>query len=121
MSLLIKSVDAFVAMGGNPDKSGHVTKTQIKQIIDEFELTIDLGEYLGKIQEEELCFEDFCDLFDTPFDDTKSYASLRSVVSILIERFILNVTRWQTQTDLGSTLAILKSLWPKILNTLLSK
>jgi hypothetical protein len=36
-------VDAFVAMGGNPDKSGWIdAKALIKTVKKEFELTIDI-------------------------------------------------------------------------------
>lgn len=72
-------VDAFVAMGGNPDKTGVVLKKRIEEVIREFELTIDIEEFLDKVPGEELNFDDFCHLFDTPFDDTKSMMSLKSV------------------------------------------
>jgi hypothetical protein len=40
-------VDAFVAMGGNPDKSGWIdAKALIKTVKKEFELTIDIEVYL---------------------------------------------------------------------------
>jgi len=36
-------VDAFVAMGGNPDKSGAVRKDKLIDVIkNEFQLTIDI-------------------------------------------------------------------------------
>lgn len=36
-------VDAFVAMGGNPDKSGYVDASKLIKIIkDEFKMTIDI-------------------------------------------------------------------------------
>lgn len=72
-------VDAFMAMGGNFDKSGFVEKSKIVKVIEEFELTINIDEFLDKIPGERLDFENFCDLFDTPFDDSKSSASMRSV------------------------------------------
>ena len=43
-------MDAFVALGGSPDKEGHVSKEVIIQIIKaEFELTLDMEEVLQKI------------------------------------------------------------------------
>jgi hypothetical protein len=35
-------VDAFVALGGNPDKSGQVKKSAIETVKKEFELTFDI-------------------------------------------------------------------------------
>ena len=43
-------LDAFVALGGQPDKDGFVSKENLIQIIKaEFELTIDMEEFLRKI------------------------------------------------------------------------
>ena len=40
---IFRKVDAFVAMGGNSDKSGTVDATElIKTIKDEFKMTIDI-------------------------------------------------------------------------------
>lgn len=66
-------------MGGNPDCSGYVDKDTIRAVIEQFELTIDIQEFLDKVPEPQLNFDDFCNLFDQPFDDTKSHLSLRSV------------------------------------------
>ena len=42
-------VDAFVILGGNPDKSGTINKSQIIKVIKEdFELTFDIEEFLDK-------------------------------------------------------------------------
>jgi hypothetical protein len=47
---LIKKVDAFVAMGGNPDRSGYVQKKTIIDIIQhEFELTFNIEEFLEEL------------------------------------------------------------------------
>ena len=41
-------VDAFVAMGGNPDKSGYVNASELIKIIkDEFKMTIDIEVFLS--------------------------------------------------------------------------
>ena len=43
-------LDAFVALGGQPDKDGFVSKENLISIIKaEFELTIDMEEFLRKI------------------------------------------------------------------------
>jgi hypothetical protein len=67
-------------MGGNPDTSGAVRRQKVISVIEEFELTIDMEEFLDKIgDEEELDFDAFCQLFDKPFDDSKSMNSILSV------------------------------------------
>ena len=69
-------------MGGNSDTSGTVHRNKILAIIEEFELTIDMDEFWEKIgDEEELDFDSFCQLFDKPFDDTKSMNSILSAAS----------------------------------------
>jgi hypothetical protein len=51
MQPLIRNiVDAFVALGGLPSKEGTISKSNLIDIIKtEFELTIDMEEYLRKI------------------------------------------------------------------------
>jgi hypothetical protein len=39
-------VDAFVAMGGNSDGSGHISKETIVNVMNEFGLTFDMDEFL---------------------------------------------------------------------------
>ena len=60
-------LDAFVALGGQPDKDGYVSKENLIQIIKaEFELTIDMEEFLRKIggNSEEINYYQFCVLLD---------------------------------------------------------
>ena len=60
-------LDAFVALGGNPDKDGFVSKDKLIEIIKmEFELTIDMEEFLRKIggNAEEINYYQFCVLLD---------------------------------------------------------
>ena len=60
-------LDTFVALGGQPDKEGSVSKETLIQIIKaEFEMTIDMEEYLRKIggNEEEINYYQFCVLLD---------------------------------------------------------
>lgn len=43
-------VDAFVAMGGNPDRTGYVQRDTIINIIkNEFELTFDIEDFLEEL------------------------------------------------------------------------
>jgi len=60
-------LDAFVALGGQPDKDGYVSKENLIQIIKaEFELTIDMEDFLRKIggNAEEINYYQFCVLLD---------------------------------------------------------
>ena len=60
-------IDAFVALGGESDQSGFISKEQLIQIIKlEFELTIDMEEFLRKIggNAEEINYYQFCVLLD---------------------------------------------------------
>jgi len=60
-------LDAFVALGGQPDKEGVVAKSVLVEIIKaEFELTIDMVEYLRGIggDTDEINYYQFCVLLD---------------------------------------------------------
>ena len=60
-------IDAFVALGGEPNKDGSVSKEKLIEIIKmEFELTIDMEEFLRKIggNSEEINYYQFCILLD---------------------------------------------------------
>ena len=60
-------LDAYVALGGEPNKDGSVSKDKLIQIIkQEFELTIDMEEFLQKIggNAEEINYYQFCVLLD---------------------------------------------------------
>ena len=60
-------LDAFVALGGQQNKEGCVSKENLIQIIKaEFELTIDMEEFLRKIggNSEEISYYQFCVLLD---------------------------------------------------------
>jgi len=56
-------LDAFVACGGKPDKSGHVMRdTLVKIIKQDFGLTIDIEELINKVDTDgsgEIEFEEF--------------------------------------------------------------
>jgi hypothetical protein len=74
-------------MGGNANKTGYVEKETIRAVIEQFELTIDIQEFLDHLSSPRIEFNEFCALFDQPFDDTKSHVSLRSVRVALLDRF----------------------------------
>lgn len=60
-------MDCFVSLGGQPDKEGFVSKESLIQIIkEEFELTIDMEEFLRKVggDSEEINYYYFCVLLD---------------------------------------------------------
>lgn len=59
------TVEAFTALGGNPDKSGEISTLKLRATIQEFGLTIDIEQLIretdkdgsGKIDYEECVFE----------------------------------------------------------------
>ena len=60
-------LDAFVALGGSPDRSGTVSKEVLIQIIKEtFEMTIEMDSYLRGIGDniDEIEYYNFCVLLD---------------------------------------------------------
>lgn len=73
-------VDAFIAMGGNQDRTGHVLKDTIVDTIQNiFQLTFDIEGFMEKndLQTNSLDFQQFCQLFDQQQDETKSIFSVR--------------------------------------------
>ena len=60
-------IEAFVALGGQPNKEGFVSKEVLIQIIKlEFEMTLDMEEYLRKAggDTDEIAYYQFCRLLD---------------------------------------------------------
>ena len=60
-------LDCFVALGGQPDKEGAVSKESLIHIIkEEFELTIDMEDFLRKIggSDDDINYYHFCVLLD---------------------------------------------------------
>ena len=60
-------LEAFVALGGQVNKEGHVSKEVLIQIIKlEFEMTLDMEEYLRKAggDTDEIAYYQFCRLLD---------------------------------------------------------
>ncbi len=48
------TLDAFVALGGEPDREGHVDANKLIAIIrDEFEMTIDIQKLIEEIDEDQ--------------------------------------------------------------------
>ena len=71
-------------MGGEPNGEGVVLKSRIEEVIREFELTIDIEEFLGQVHGEELDFESFRHLFESD-EEMRSILSKRSVRVPVIE------------------------------------
>ncbi len=64
--------DSFVALGGEPNRQGVVYRSTIIELVKNFELTIEIEDYLESvgIEDDELNFEDFCKLFESPGEDS---------------------------------------------------
>lgn len=77
-------LNAFVAMGGEPDKSGYVLKSRIEHILRVvFELSVDINdmfEEAGIDVEEELTFYDFTCLLES--GGTQRASRICSIFSI---------------------------------------
>ena len=67
-------LDAFVALGGKPNKEGRVeAKLLIEIIKDDFELTINMEEYLNSVESSDsLDFYQFCVLLDASMSGNPS-------------------------------------------------
>lgn len=65
-------VDAFVAMGGNPDKSGKVDAQKLIQVIkEEFNMTIDIVKLIEDVDEDgsgEIEYDEFRTLLSTQYE-----------------------------------------------------
>lgn len=73
-------MDAFVALGGHPDKSGYVNKSTLMEIIKrEFELSLDLEAVIEGVQSENLDYEIFCSIFEQ--DKQRNEGRLASAAS----------------------------------------
>lgn len=82
-------VNAFVAMGGSPDRTGIVKKETIINLIkNEFELTFDIEELFEKsnLHTDDLDFQAFCTLFEGNPDDEKSISRANSLLSLMSDR-----------------------------------
>ncbi|EGR29126.1 hypothetical protein IMG5_162290 [Ichthyophthirius multifiliis] len=89
----MREFDAFVALGGNIDKSGFVKKKLIMEIIKkEFDLIIDIEDLIDRSQssQQEIDFSDFCQIFENGGEEIKSKVSLLS-----------NISRQKSTTNLG--------------------
>ncbi len=76
-------MDAFVAMGGDSDRTGTIKKSKLIEIIkEEFELTIDMEEYLQRIggESDDIDFFQFCLLLDAGTSGNPSRVS--SIISM---------------------------------------
>jgi len=60
-------IDAFVAMGGNPDKSGHVEAEKLRRTIKAFELTVDIDRLIDETDTDgsgEIDYDEFKAMFN---------------------------------------------------------
>lgn len=76
-------VDAFVALGGEPDASGYVHKNKIIEILSvEFDLNFDIDELLEQLEvsSENLDFNTFRNLFKA--ENKKSIKRNSSLLSV---------------------------------------
>eukprot|EP00735_Rhodelphis_limneticus_P001689 TRINITY_DN1234_c0_g1::TRINITY_DN1234_c0_g1_i1::g.26814::m.26814 TRINITY_DN1234_c0_g1::TRINITY_DN1234_c0_g1_i1::g.26814 ORF type:complete len:152 (-),score=27.51,sp/Q39584/DYL3_CHLRE/52.00/2e-50,EF-hand_1/PF00036.27/0.00022,EF-hand_1/PF00036.27/9.6e-06,EF-hand_1/PF00036.27/3.1e-08,EF-hand_7/PF13499.1/1.7e-13,EF-hand_7/PF13499.1/0.0002,EF-hand_6/PF13405.1/3e-06,EF-hand_6/PF13405.1/0.011,EF-hand_6/PF13405.1/1.1e+04,EF-hand_6/PF13405.1/0.00078,EF-hand_8/PF13833.1/0.062,EF-hand_8/PF13833.1/5.4e-09,E len=53
------TISAFVALGGNPDKSGEVATQLLKNIVNEFGLTIDIDQLIAEADTDNSGFIDY--------------------------------------------------------------
>ncbi len=69
--------DSFIALGGEPNRQGEVLRSTIIELVKNFELTIEIEDYLESvgIEDNELTFYDFCKLFDNPGEGSEYFAT----------------------------------------------
>jgi len=87
---LLAIVDAFVALGGNPDGTGRVLKQSMLKIIkEEFDLTFDMEKIMERIEasSEELDYHTFCMLFDTQ-EENRNRRNSRTSTMLSVNRHI---------------------------------
>jgi len=85
---LKKIVDAFVALGGNSDATGKVSKQSMLKIIkEEFDLTFDMEKIMERIEasSEELDYQTFCMLFDTQ-DENRNRRNSRTSTMLSVKK-----------------------------------
>lgn len=69
-----------MALGGNPDKSGYVSKTNLMEIVKrEFELSLDLEAVIEGLQHDNLDYDVFCSIFEQ--DKERNEGRLASAAS----------------------------------------
>ncbi|GFH07487.1 flagellar outer dynein arm light chain 5, partial [Haematococcus lacustris] len=44
-----ETIDAFVALGGNADMSGHISTSRLLSVVQEFELTLNVDKLLAEL------------------------------------------------------------------------
>ena len=98
-------MDAFVALGGQPNKEGKISKSTLINIIKlEFELTIDMEEYLMKIggDHDQINYYQFCVLLDAGTSGNpsrvSSYISQNKSTSFMRFSYFVNNIYWNNKT-----------------------
>ena len=66
------TVAAFAAMGGNDDKTGSVKTAQLKEVIDSYELTVDIEMLIGMYDTDESGFLDYDEFSAMLADDAQN-------------------------------------------------
>ncbi|CAD8202149.1 unnamed protein product [Paramecium octaurelia] len=86
-------IDAFVALGGEPDASGYVHKNRIIEILkDEFDLQFDIDDFLEQleVQNDQLDFDNFKSLFKA--NNKQSMKKNSSLLSLFSQRSMVKST-----------------------------
>uniref|UniRef100_A0A7S0RM74 EF-hand domain-containing protein n=1 Tax=Chlamydomonas leiostraca TaxID=1034604 RepID=A0A7S0RM74_9CHLO len=47
-----ETIDAFVALGGNADKTGKIPADRLREIIEEFELTLNVDKFIAEVDKD---------------------------------------------------------------------
>jgi calmodulin len=53
------TIDAFVALGGAPDKSGEISADKLRQLVREFGLTIDIETLIREVDTDKSGYIDY--------------------------------------------------------------
>jgi calmodulin len=53
------AVDAFIALGGNPDKTGQISTDKLRHVVKEFGLTIDINRLIAETDTDRSGFIDY--------------------------------------------------------------
>lgn len=70
-------VNAFVALGGNADRTGYVQKSKIIEIVQE-EFGLSIEDFLEEISDTDVDFSTFCKLFEA-IDESRAMSRMSGV------------------------------------------
>ncbi|CAD8122594.1 unnamed protein product [Paramecium sonneborni] len=86
-------IDAFVALGGEPDSTGYIHKNRIIEILkEEFDLQFDVDEFLEQleVQNDQIDFDNFKSLFKN--NNKQSLKKNSSLLSLFSQRSLVKST-----------------------------